>query len=66
VHPDAHHIAPLFCDNDVDIGDVQRVASCWSEAVGPACPTPLDFNGTGDIDIGDVIIVAGEWGWPDF
>jgi len=66
VHPDASHVAPLFCDNDVDIADVQRVAGCWEQPVGPACPAALDFDNSGQVDIGDVITVAGEWGWPDF
>jgi hypothetical protein len=66
VHPNADHGNPDLCDGDVDVADTQRVASCWLQEVGPACPQTLDFDLSGTIDVLDLIVVAGEWGWPDF
>ena len=51
------------CDGDVDIADVQRLASCWMRPFGSACPTTLDLNGWGSIDVFDIIAWADMWGW---
>ena len=64
VQPDAIHGNPNACDDDVDVADVMRVAQCWHELVDAVCPSGIDFNQTGTIDIYDVIVVADQWGWP--
>jgi hypothetical protein len=66
VHPNADHSNPALCDGDVDVADVQRVAGCWLQPIGLACPAALNLNGDQAIDVLDLIIVAEEWGWPDF
>jgi len=45
------------------VADVQRVAGCWGQDVGPTCPARLDFDDSGAIDLADVIFVAEHWGW---
>lgn len=65
VHPNADHSLPGLCDGDVDVADVQRVAGCWQQSIGPACPASLDLTGDGVIDTLDLAAVAGKWGWPD-
>ena len=47
VQPYSLHGNPTSCDGDVDIADVQRLASCWMRPFGTACPTTLDLNGWG-------------------
>jgi hypothetical protein len=63
VHPNAASGNPEACDGDVDVADIQRVAGCWQQDVGPACPDRLDFDDSGTIDLPDVIFVAENWGW---
>ena len=63
VHPNAQPGNPEACDGDVDVADVQRVAGCWLQPIGPACPARLDVNGSGAIDLLDLIFVADNWGW---
>lgn len=63
VHPNSDHSNVAACDGDVDIADVQRIAGCWLQAIGPACPTSLDLDGSGDIGLSDIIIAASFWGW---
>lgn len=65
VEPDADHNNPALCDGDVDIADAQRIAGCWNQPIGPACPAGLDLDQSGVIDILDVIVDVNEWGWPD-
>jgi hypothetical protein len=66
VHPNADHSHPASCDGDVDIADVERIAGCWMQSIGPACPATLDLDLSGAIDTLDLATVAGEWGWPNF
>ncbi len=64
LQPDAGHTNPALCDDDVDIADVQRIAGCWNQAPGsPACPATLDVDRDLDIDVGDIVEVAEQWGW---
>lgn len=63
VQPNSDHSNTDACDGDVDIADVQRVAGCWLQPIGPACPAALDPNGSGAIDLADVVFSAGFWGW---
>jgi hypothetical protein len=66
VHPNADHINPTLCDHDVDIADVGRVAGCWMQPVGPICLATLDLDHSGTIDSLDIVVVANEWGWPNY
>ncbi len=63
VQPNANHANVAACDGDVDIADVQRIAGCWLQPVGPACPAGLDMDGSGDIGLPDIVIAAEHWGW---
>jgi hypothetical protein len=65
VQPNAHHSSPGLCDGDVDVADVQRVASCWNQAIGsPTCPPTLNIDGqAGIITVTDLIAVGRRWGW---
>ncbi len=63
VQPNPDHGNVAACDGDVDIADVQRIAGCWLQAVGPTCPASLDLNGSGVIDLPDIVMAAGAWGW---
>ena len=63
VQPNSDHSNTDTCDGDVDIADVQRVAGCWLQPIGPACPAALDLDGSGAIDLADVVFSAGFWGW---
>ena len=63
VQPNADPAQPDACDGDVDVADVQRVAGCWEQPFSAACPAGLDVNGSGAIDLADVVFVAGNWGW---
>jgi hypothetical protein len=63
VQPNPNHTNVAACDGDVDIVDVQRIAGCWLQPVGPACPDGLDLDGSGDIGLPDIVIAAGYWGW---
>ena len=63
VHPNSDHSNAVACDGDVDIADIQRIAGCWLQAIGPACPATLDLDDSGDIGLSDIIIAAGFWGW---
>jgi hypothetical protein len=63
VHPNADHSNPAACDGDVDIADIQRIAGCWQQPVGAACPAVLDMDGSGDLGLPDIVIAAGYWGW---
>lgn len=56
---------PLGDVNDdcaVDVADVQTVASLFGQTVPPA-PAALDFDQDGIIDLDDVMLAAGQWGW---
>ncbi|MEA3335718.1 MAG: multiheme c-type cytochrome [Chloroflexota bacterium] len=64
VEPNADHSMPLACDDDVDVADIQRVAACWNEPISASCPTNLDLDGSGIIDVNDTSIAAEAWGWP--
>jgi hypothetical protein len=58
--------ADLDCDGDVDIGDIQQVASRWRCALGDDCyQSQYDVDGDGAITIVDIMRVAAEWGWSD-
>ncbi|HNS03755.1 MAG TPA: multiheme c-type cytochrome [Anaerolineae bacterium] len=63
VHPNAASGNPEACDGDVDVADVQRVAGCWLQSVGAACPARLDFNDSGVIDLSDIVFAAENWNW---
>jgi hypothetical protein len=63
VHPNTDHGNATACDGDVDVADVQRIAGCWLQAVGPVCPAVLDLDNSDSIDLTDIIIAAGYWGW---
>ena len=63
VQPNSDHSNTETCDGDVDIADVQRVAGCWLQPIGPACPAALDLNGSGAIDLADVVFSVDYWGW---
>ena len=63
VHPNSDHTNIAACDGDVDIADVQRIAGCWLQPIGPTCPASLDLDGSGDIGLPDIVIAAGHWGW---
>ncbi|MBE2234060.1 MAG: hypothetical protein IAE85_11245 [Anaerolinea sp.] len=63
VQPNAQSGNPEACDGDVDVADVQRVAGCWLETVGAACPPRLDFDGSGVVDLADIVFVAESWNW---
>jgi len=63
VQPNAAPGNQEACDGDVDVADVQRVAGCWQQDIGPTCPDRLDFDDSGAIDLADVIFVAEHWGW---
>jgi hypothetical protein len=63
VQPNAAAGNPAACDGDVDVVDVQRVAGCWQQSVGPACPARLDFDDSGIVDLPDVIYAAEHWNW---
>jgi hypothetical protein len=63
VHPNTDHGNVTACDGDVDIADVQRIAGCWLQPVGPACPAALDLDLSGDVGLPDIILAAGYWGW---
>ncbi|MFQ5612324.1 MAG: M4 family metallopeptidase [Anaerolineae bacterium] len=57
--------ADVDSDSDVDIVDVQLVASHVGCAAGAACyDSPYDLDNDLDIDITDVQIDACYWGWP--
>jgi hypothetical protein len=64
VHPNADHNNPVACDGDVDIADIERVAGCFNQPFGSACPLGLDLDDGGSINLADVIMVATEWPWP--
>lgn len=50
-------------DCDVDIVDIQRVASRWRCKCGDACYDPLyHLDGDCDIDIVDIMLVVAHWG----
>lgn len=63
VQPNPDHSNTAACDGDVDIADVQRIAGCWQRPIGAACPAGLDVNSSGAIDINDIVLAAGYWGW---
>jgi hypothetical protein len=63
VQPNAAAGNPEACDGDVDVADVQRVAGCWQQSVGPACPARLDFDESGAIGVTDIVFAADHWGW---
>jgi hypothetical protein len=63
VQPNSHHGEPSTCDGDIDIADVQRVASCWMRPTSPTCPSSLNLNGWGDLDVFDIITSTEMWGW---
>jgi len=63
VQPYAGSGNPAACDGDVDVADVQRVAACWQQSVGAACPPRLDFDASGMIELADIVFVAENWGW---
>lgn len=64
LQPYATHTNPALCDDDVDIADVVRVASCWNQTPGtPACPNTIDVDYDTDIDTSDIVMVAEQWGW---
>jgi hypothetical protein len=63
VHPNTNHSNVIACDGDVDIADVQRIAGCWLQSIGPACPAALDLDASGDISLPDIVITADYWGW---
>lgn len=63
VHPNSDHSNVAACDGDVDIADVQRVAGCWQQTVSTTCPIELNLNGSGAIDVSDIVLAAGYWGW---
>ena len=64
VQPNADHTNPAFCDQDVNIADVQRISGCWNRPISPICPVGLDLNSSTSIDVTDIIMAAEEWGWP--
>jgi streptogramin lyase len=57
------HPAPPACDGDVDIADIQTAAGCFNQPFSATCPAALNFNGVGLVDVGDVTLVAQQWGW---
>jgi thermitase len=62
VEPDAtHDILNNTCDDDVDIADVQTVASQWNLPQPPG--SVYDNDHDGDVDVVDVQRVANCWGW---
>ena len=65
VEPNADHGNPAACDGDVDVADIQRIAGCWNQPIGAACPTALDINQSGDLTVLDITLAAEEWGWPE-
>ena len=65
VQPNADHGNPSACDGDVDVADIQRIAGCWNQPIGAACPTALDINQSGDLTVLDITLAAEEWGWPE-
>lgn len=65
VQPNADHNNPAACDDDVDVADVQRIAGCWNQSIGPACPATLDIDASGSLTVLDITLAAEEWGWPD-
>ncbi|MBK6432392.1 hypothetical protein [Candidatus Amarolinea dominans] len=46
----------------VDVVDVQAVASFFGQTVPPA-PLAYDFDQDGTVDLDDVMLAAGQWGW---
>jgi FtsP/CotA-like multicopper oxidase with cupredoxin domain len=51
-------------DGDVDIVDIQLVASRWNTAAGdPDYDIKYDLNNDGFINIVDIQMVAANWGW---
>jgi hypothetical protein len=53
-------------DGNVDIVDIQLVASRWSCVSGDSCYSSIyDMDNDGDVDIADIQIVACYWGWPN-
>ena len=63
VHPNPDHANVAACDGDVDIADVQHIAGCWQQAIGAACPASFDLNRDAALDLADIVIAAGYWGW---
>lgn len=63
VQPNSAHANPDTCDGDIDIADIQRVASCWMRPTSPACPASLNLNGWGDVDVFDIITATEMWSW---
>lgn len=63
VEPNPVHSNPTACDGDVDVADIQRVAGCWGQPIGAACPAGLDLDRSNTIDLADIVLVADEWGW---
>lgn len=46
----------------VDVVDVQTVARFFGQTAPPA-PLAYDFDQDGTVDLDDVMLVAGQWGW---
>ena len=46
----------------VDVVDVQTVARFFGQTAPPA-PLAYDFDQDGAVDLDDVMLVAGQWGW---
>lgn len=63
IEPNPDPSQPEVCDGDVDVVDVQRVAGCWEQSFSLACPTGLDIDDSGAIDLADIVFVAENWGW---
>mgnify|MGYP001386335599 FL=1 len=60
------HFADFDCNNEVDILDVQQIASRWGKSAGqPGFEARYDVVPSGEIDILDVQLVASVWGWPE-
>lgn len=60
VAPDAvHSITDHTCDYQVDLRDIQAVASAWGQNVTDA----RDVDNDRDVDIADVMAVSRRWGW---
>jgi hypothetical protein len=62
--PLAYHWADVNHDWEVDAADLQEVATHWRCTSGDGCyRARCDANDDARIDVIDIMLVAGQWGW---
>lgn len=58
------HLADANCDGQVDVLDIQLVASHWNSIAGePDFDVRRDLDHDRDIDLDDIMQAVADWGW---